>query len=44
VPTDDLGDEPWQDKALVQTVADEIRDTIQRNVLEMVATRPSVWF
>jgi 1-acyl-sn-glycerol-3-phosphate acyltransferase len=44
VPTDDMGDEPWQDKALVQTVSDEVRDTIQRHVLEMVATRTSVWF
>jgi 1-acyl-sn-glycerol-3-phosphate acyltransferase len=35
--------EPWQDKALVQTVSDEVRDTIQRNVLEMVAKRTSVW-
>jgi 1-acyl-sn-glycerol-3-phosphate acyltransferase len=39
----DPSDEPWQDKALVQTVSDEIRDTIQREVLEMVAKRPSVW-
>jgi 1-acyl-sn-glycerol-3-phosphate acyltransferase len=44
VPTDDIGDEPWQDKALVQTVSDEVRDTIQRNVLEMVSKRTSVWF
>jgi 1-acyl-sn-glycerol-3-phosphate acyltransferase len=36
-------DEPWQDKALVQTVADEIRDTIQQHVLDMVAKRTSVW-
>jgi 1-acyl-sn-glycerol-3-phosphate acyltransferase len=46
VPTDDLpsgADEPWQDKALVQTVADEVRDTIQDNVLDMVARRTSVW-
>src|SRR5918911_2619627 len=43
VPTDDLGDEPWQDKALVQTIADEVRETIQRHVLEMVAKRTSVW-
>jgi hypothetical protein len=39
-----MSDEPWQDKALVQTVADEVRDTIQRNVLEMVGRRTSVWF
>jgi 1-acyl-sn-glycerol-3-phosphate acyltransferase len=43
VPTDDLGADPWQDKALVQTVADEIRDTIQEQVLDMVAKRASVW-
>ena len=36
--------EPWQDKALVQTVADEVRATIQENVLDMVARRSSVWF
>jgi 1-acyl-sn-glycerol-3-phosphate acyltransferase len=44
VRTDAVGDEPWQDKALVQTVADEIRDTIQEQVLDMVARRTSVWF
>jgi 1-acyl-sn-glycerol-3-phosphate acyltransferase len=43
VPTDAMRDEPWQDKALVQTVSDEVRDTIQRSVLEMVAKRTSVW-
>jgi 1-acyl-sn-glycerol-3-phosphate acyltransferase len=43
VPTDAMGDEPWQDKALVQTVADEVRDTIQEHVLDMVARRTSVW-
>ena len=32
-----MGDEPWQDKALVQTVADEVRDTIQEQLLDMVA-------
>ena len=44
VPTDDMGDEPWEDKALVQTVSDEIRARIQDELLEMVATRKSVWF
>ena len=44
VPTDAMGDEPWQDKGLVQTVADEVRDTIQEHVLDMVARRTSVWF
>jgi 1-acyl-sn-glycerol-3-phosphate acyltransferase len=32
------------DKALVQTVAQEIRARIQENVNEMVAKRKSVWF
>jgi 1-acyl-sn-glycerol-3-phosphate acyltransferase len=44
VATDDIGEEPWQDKALVQIVADEVRDTIQEHVLDMVARRTSVWF
>jgi 1-acyl-sn-glycerol-3-phosphate acyltransferase len=44
VPTDDMGAEPWHDKALVQTVADEVRDTIQEHVLDMVARRQSIWF
>jgi len=44
VPTDDMGNEPWEDKALVQTVSDEVRDTIQEHVLDMVAHRTSVWF
>jgi 1-acyl-sn-glycerol-3-phosphate acyltransferase len=46
VPTHDLAHptgEPWQDKALVQTVADEVRDTIQHHVLDMLAERTSVW-
>src|SRR4051794_34759377 len=34
----------WEDKALVQTVAHEIRARIQENVLEMLKTRKSVWF
>ncbi len=36
--------EPWEDKALVQTVAHDVRARIQENVLEMVRTRKSVWF
>jgi 1-acyl-sn-glycerol-3-phosphate acyltransferase len=39
----DPSEEPWQDKALVQTVADEVRATIQEHLLDMVAHRPSVW-
>ena len=33
-----------EDKALVQTVAHEIRARIQENLFEMVRTRKSVWF
>jgi 1-acyl-sn-glycerol-3-phosphate acyltransferase len=37
-------DRMWEDNALVQTVAHEIRARIQENVLEMLKTRKSVWF
>jgi 1-acyl-sn-glycerol-3-phosphate acyltransferase len=37
-------DRMWEDKALVQTVAQEIRVRIQENVLDMLKTRKSVWF
>jgi 1-acyl-sn-glycerol-3-phosphate acyltransferase len=45
VPTDDLGvDEPWDDQALVQTIAHDIRATIQDELLDMLGKRRSVWF
>jgi 1-acyl-sn-glycerol-3-phosphate acyltransferase len=46
VPTDDpaFGDEPWEDKALVQTLAHEIRATIQDELVDMLGERRSVWF
>jgi hypothetical protein len=46
VATDDpaFGDEPWEDKALVQTVAHEIRATIQAELADMLGERRSVWF
>ncbi len=47
VRTDDCGGtqpEPWQDRSLVQTVAEDIRATIQAELIEMVAKRESVWF
>src|SRR4051794_18251449 len=46
VLTHDLGegDEPWEDKGLVQTVAHEVRTRIQENLLEMLGQRRSVWF
>jgi 1-acyl-sn-glycerol-3-phosphate acyltransferase len=43
VRTDDLGDEPWEDQALVQTIAQDIRATIQEELLDMVGKRRSVW-
>ena len=33
-----------EDKALVQTVAHEVRARIQENVWDMVKSRKSVWF
>jgi 1-acyl-sn-glycerol-3-phosphate acyltransferase len=45
VPTDDLGEErPWEDQALVQTIAHDIRATIQDELIDMVGQRRSVWF
>jgi 1-acyl-sn-glycerol-3-phosphate acyltransferase len=44
VRTDDLGEEPWEDKALVQTIAHDVRATIQEELLDMVGNRRSVWF
>ena len=44
VRTDDMGDEPWQDKSLVQTVAHDIRATIQEELWDMLGERKSVWF
>jgi hypothetical protein len=44
VRTDDMGDEPWEDKGLVQTVAHDIRATIQEELFDMLGERDSVWF
>src|SRR5436305_3034651 len=44
VRTDDLGDAPWEDKGLVQTVAHEVRTRIQENLFDMLAQPRSVWF
>jgi hypothetical protein len=43
VRTDAMGDEPWEDKALVQTVAHDIRATIQDELYDMLGERSSVW-
>jgi 1-acyl-sn-glycerol-3-phosphate acyltransferase len=44
IPTDQWGDEPWHDRGLVQSVADEIRSRVQEELIDMVAHRRSVWF
>jgi 1-acyl-sn-glycerol-3-phosphate acyltransferase len=44
VRTDEMGEEPWEDKALVQTVAHDVRATIQDELHDMVGRRRSVWF
>ncbi|HEV7751138.1 MAG TPA: lysophospholipid acyltransferase family protein [Baekduia sp.] len=45
VATDHLGEErPWEDQALVQTIAHDIRATIQDELIDMVGKRRSVWF
>jgi 1-acyl-sn-glycerol-3-phosphate acyltransferase len=44
IDTAALGADPDQDKALVQTVSQEVRARIQENLHEMVAARKSVWF
>jgi 1-acyl-sn-glycerol-3-phosphate acyltransferase len=43
VRTDDLGERPWRDRALVQDVAAEVRATIQDSLYDMVGKRRSVW-
>jgi 1-acyl-sn-glycerol-3-phosphate acyltransferase len=43
IPTDQWGDEPWEDKGLVQTVAEDIRGRIQEELFDMLADRRSVW-
>jgi 1-acyl-sn-glycerol-3-phosphate acyltransferase len=44
IETAELDADPDGDKALVQTLAQEIRARIQENVHQMVAERKSVWF
>jgi len=44
IDTAELGADAESDKALVQTVSQEVRARIQENVHEMVAARKSVWF
>jgi 1-acyl-sn-glycerol-3-phosphate acyltransferase len=44
IDTATMGADPASDRALVQTVAQEIRARIQENLHEMLAERKSVWF
>ena len=43
IPTDEFGDEPWEDSALVQTIAHEVRAQIQSELVDMLAERKNVW-
>jgi 1-acyl-sn-glycerol-3-phosphate acyltransferase len=43
IRTDDLGERPWEDKGLVQTMAQDVRALIQDELLDMVGRRRSVW-
>lgn len=43
VRTDDMGEEPWLDKGLIQTVAQDVRALIQTELHDMIAARRSVW-
>jgi len=44
IVTDRWGDAPWEDRGLVQTVAEEVRVRIQEELYDMLAHRRSVWF
>jgi 1-acyl-sn-glycerol-3-phosphate acyltransferase len=44
IPTDQWGDEPWEDRALVQQVAEDVRSRIQEELYDMLAKRRSIWF
>jgi len=44
IPTDQWGERPWDDKGLVQTVAEDVRARIQDELVDLVAHRRSVWF
>ena len=43
IPTDQWGEAPWDDKGLVQTVAEEVRARIQEELYDLLADRKSVW-
>jgi len=43
VRTDRMGERPWDDKGLVQTVAEDVRARIQDELIDLVSHRRSVW-
>jgi 1-acyl-sn-glycerol-3-phosphate acyltransferase len=43
IPTDQWGEEPWEDKGLVQTVAEDVRARIQEELYDLISQRKSVW-
>jgi hypothetical protein len=44
IPTDQWGEDAWEDRGLVQTVAEEVRARIQDELHDMLSKRRSVWF
>ena len=44
VETTGLGERPWRDSGLVQTVAHDVRRLIQDELYDMLGQRRSVWF
>jgi 1-acyl-sn-glycerol-3-phosphate acyltransferase len=44
IATDQWGERPWDDKGLVQTVAEDVRARIQEELVDLVSHRRSVWF
>jgi 1-acyl-sn-glycerol-3-phosphate acyltransferase len=44
IPTDQWGEAPWEDRGLVQTVAEDVRALIQDELFDMLSHRRSVWF
>ena len=44
ISTTQWGKEPWDDAALVQTVAEEVRSVIQEELYRMLSKRRSIWF
>jgi 1-acyl-sn-glycerol-3-phosphate acyltransferase len=43
IATDQWGERPYDDKGLVQTVAEDVRARIQDELIDLVAQRRSVW-